>query len=177
MILTKWEHAELVDHFLSRPDIWQRNEENEELWMRTYQAEALCAIHLEGNPFDESFVLTSYPISWDEKQTDEYVSELLSSWTEYGRRQKLATFISGSRFDNLPSEIIAQKVLAFEHEGRPDPEPPEDPLDGASIPEAWIRLYMTKLWKLNEHDPRIDTLSGLIDAWKSGRYRWEEILP
>lgn len=169
--LTQWERTELLDHLLSRPDIWQRNEENEGLWIRTRQAEACCAIHVQ------EFELESYTISWDEKQTDEYVVELLSSWTEWGRRQKLTAFIASARWENLVSEVVAAKILEFEHEERTDPDPPEDPLDGTSIPEAWIRLYMTKLASLNELDPRLDTLSGLIDAWKNGRYAWESILP
>lgn len=173
-LLTQWERDELLDHLLSRPDIWQRNEENESLWLRLSQGEGLCAIHIEEQALPS---LTSYPISWSESDTDDYVIELLSSWTEWGRRLRLVSLITENYPECHAPEGMAITILSFEHDGREDPEPAEDALDGVMIPEAWIRLYMTKLWKLNETDPRIDTLSGLIDAWKSGRYRWEAILP
>lgn len=174
IFITEYEHKELLDHLFSRPDIWKQNPDNEHLWLRLVGPDAVCAIHFEEGT---NRSCTVYPISWDEKTCEEYLVELCTCWTDWGRRQKLTTFIASARLENLPSDIIAMKVLEFDHDGQTDPEPPSEVLEGSMLPEAWIRLYMSKIAGANELDPRLDTLAGLIEAWKKGRYAWESILP
>jgi hypothetical protein len=123
-----WEHAELLEHFGRREDIWEQNAENADLWLRTREGEALLAVHFVAPPDPESlfrqYAATVYPVTLSQEEADRYFVDLLRHWTSYGHRMQTEYFMREEL--KLPADTAALCAIALESYEWQD-NPPGDP--------------------------------------------------
>jgi len=92
-----WEYNELLEHLISRPDIWTESEGQPGLWLRSSSEGDGCGVLLvppvKTGPYRQ-YVLRSVPMTWDAQRTDDYIHELLTHWTSYNYRLDLTTLFT-----------------------------------------------------------------------------------
>lgn len=141
-----WEHAELLEHLVSRPDIWSKSDENPNLWLRTHVSQWAE----DGSPVEEpalgllfekeatgTFNVRPVPISWSAEGCDSYLERLLVHWTGYGHRQRVILFFMNTL--GLTPETAELMSLALEElDADPDGSPRQDPEDLGPVQESMV---------------------------------------
>jgi hypothetical protein len=127
MNLQWWEFEQLLDHLRTRQDIWSSPREG--LWLRShsYDDNTSClglAISppVKTGPFRQ-YVLRAVPFAWDAAQCDEYLTALVSKWTDYGTRRRYTEFlITEANIAPAVASSIATGLCAVDQGEIPDVE-------------------------------------------------------
>jgi hypothetical protein len=200
--IMQWEHEELLEHLDSRPDIWQRNAQNTNLWVRLESSfselsekkpEAAAAVHFLPPPADGPFTpvgVDLYPLTWDIETTRIYFEDLLRAWSAYGHRKKVEEILR--TFGTAEPDLASIAVEAYDWVERP--KEPEAPAASPLLPTMSAEVHPETLcgppppdmldlglWRLegNVGWLRLRLQGGMIRVTasiRSGENGWSEAL-
>lgn len=136
-----WEHAELLEHLRSRPDIWV---EDSGLWIRKTVAGtpafALQLIEPESTGPYRQYTLVPTPVEWSDDDISEYLEKLVWHWTSYSTRLEFTKImVSELGLDPNTAELMAIALQRATVEPKQDPEklpepPKQEPLWAWDLP-------------------------------------------
>lgn len=180
--LTIWEYDELTDHLLSRPDIWNRNSDNPDLWIRLDRSlsplvddppQPALAVHFKpadgNNPF-RSVDIDLYPLGWSEEDVRIYIEGLFKSWTAFGHRRRVEEVLRTFACPN--SDLAAIAVAAIDWvDQRPKDGEANTPAVQPTLPEASAEIKPEVLLGPPPPDPlKIGTWFFRGGGWVSLRH-------
>lgn len=136
-----WEHEQLLDHLLSRTDIWSSPRQN--MWMRILSdKDDTPVIGLAISPPAKTgpyrqYSIRQVPMAWTVEQCDEYLDHLCRKWTDYGTRLRYASFlVSELALDPAKAYAAAIGLCGVEQIGDTDPEQCPMPTDRELWPDV-----------------------------------------
>lgn len=114
MIITSFERAELLDHFATRPDIWNEDPTSR-IWYKTdTENNPIVALRFRGpssGPFP-CFEASFIAVSVSDAVAQEYGELLLSKWTSYGYRMRVTQFFMEDDAFKLEPKKALQAAIA-----------------------------------------------------------------
>lgn len=115
--ITWWEFSDLIDHLMSRPDIWLQSDENEHLWLLTTASERSALGLLFSPPSDtvhpyRMYTVQAIGMEWADEHVEKYVHWLLHHWTSYNRRLGVEQFLIQEL--NIDPETAVPSAIALE---------------------------------------------------------------